>query len=959
MKSLVRFVIAVGTMGMPAGAAIGIEYEIVSAPEDPAIHGVRGNDASYRCGLSTDLLVTAFESFAFQLVPDDTNGSRDVFVRDRSTGATERISLDAMGAEIESDAGDPALSGDGRLVAFTTAADLLGLGATESDQVYLFDRDSGLLTLVSRGLGGGPANGDSYGTVFSRDGSHIAFVSRASDLATTDVNELYDAFVYDIAADALSLVSVTAAGVQGDADVYAVDISADGNVVAFETASTTFDPGDTNGVRDVYAKHLPSGLLRRASVDSSGVGGAESSTLDDLSGDGLAVAFTTASALVAADNNGAPDVYLHRLVPATTARLSEPPGGGDANGESGSALLGDDANRVVFSSRATNLAVGTDGSIGRLFLRDIDAGTLELLPTGSEREAIPLALDPAATRLCFSTYGADLGGLDYNGSHDVYVLNLAIGTLDLVSRSESPLPTTVGNGASQHPAASADGNLVVFESSATDLEADPDALASKSRLYLRDMGAATVESVVAIPGGAADNLLRPDLSADGRFVVFESYANNLVPPDDAESDVFVMNRDAGTLIRISEAAAGGPGHGEDATISADGRRVAFVSRSDLLLDPADANGHDDVYLWDEGSIRRISVGADGGGADGDSRDPRLSDDGGWLLFESEAGNLTADVPPGGDNLFLADVETGTRHCLTCSSDLQIGFADLSGDATRVVFHAAPDGATVPPFGQPGVFVYERSTDRVVRLPIPLGENHLVEALRVSGDGSTVAASAVLLLRADSDVPGVAFAPRSSGDLRDSLLLRYRIDTGELHDALANAPGRPGPVQAIAIDHDGNRIVASLGGALLPALDRNRTGTPDVYAISYQPGTVAIDAPVQVDENAGTVTVSLTRSGGSDGRVHASLVSADGTAIAGQDYVALADEAEWADGEEGARVFVIDLIDDANGEPDERFDVRIDTLLGGAVSDAASTTITIVDDDVDDRVFADGFEDDDS
>src|SRR5690606_27539613 len=193
-------------------------------------------------------------------------------------------------------------------------------------------------------------------------------------------------------------------------DVYAVDISADGNVVAFETASTTLDPGDTNGVRDVYAKHLPSGLLRRASVDSSGVGGAESSTLDDLSGDGLAVAFTTASALVATDNNGAPDVYLHRLVPATTVRLSEPPGGGDANGESASALLGDDANRVVFSSRATNLAAGTDGSIGRLFLRDIDAGTLELLPTGSEREAIPLALDPAATRLCFSTYGTDLGG---------------------------------------------------------------------------------------------------------------------------------------------------------------------------------------------------------------------------------------------------------------------------------------------------------------------------------------------------------------------------------------------------------------------------------------------------------------------------------------------------------------------------------------------------------------------
>jgi hypothetical protein len=115
----------------------------------------------------------------------------------------------------------------------------------------------------------------------------------------------------------------------------------------------------------------------------------------------------------------------------------------------------------------------------------------------------------------------------------------------------------------------------------------------------------------------------------------------------------------------------------------------------------------------------------------------------------------------------------------------------------------------------------------------------------------------------------------------------------------------------------------------------------------------------VAEHAGTVTVSLTRSGGSDGRVHASLASADGTAIAGQDYVALADEAEWADGEEGARVFVIDLIDDADGELDERFDVRIDTLLGGAVSDAASTTITIVDDDVDDRVFADGFEDDDS
>ena len=937
---------------LPLAGAHAVEVSILSGPEDPLIHGVRGNDTSNRCSLSADGQEVAFESFAFQLVPDDFNQSRDVFVRDRTAGTTSRVSVDALGAEVEAGADYPAISGDGRYVAFSVAGDLVGAGPTFFRQTYLYDRASQSLALITRSTGGGYSNGSSDQPVINTDSSHVAFMSSASDLVAGDTNGKSDAFVYDIAAGTIALASITAGGVQGDEPVYGVDISRNGNIVAFETASSTLSAADGNGARDVYAKNMTSGALLLASVDSGGVLGSADSYLEDLADEGQWLLFSTSNALVPADANALSDIYARRLGFGTTARVSSTLAGADGDGAAFSARVSADGRRVVFSSSASNLVAAADGSLQRIFLRDFDAGTLSLLPTGNEIVASMHSLDPAGTVLCFSTWGSDVDTDDRNGVTDVYVLEIATGSIELVSRSESAEPVYTGNGDSLQSSISADGRYVLFESLADDLDFEQDDISLYRKLYFLDQDSGTIERVATAPGGVDADRLNPELSGDGRYVVFDSYATNLVAGDDTSGDVFRFDREDGSMVRISEALAGGPGHGELPSVSDDGTRVAFISDggSGALLDPADTNGEEDVYLWDAGVLRRISVATGGGPADDDSRDARISADGQWLVFESQADNLTADAEVGSQNLFVADLTGNALHCVTCGHDLAIDAADLSDDGTRVIFNVVPMDTPTAPFENPGVYVYERLTGSVRDLGIPFDWDaaYGVET-RISGDGTTVAFSAGISV-------GGPFATAAKGLFEENYsLFRYRIDTGELTEELAGVAGPEGYVYELAIDADGTHLLASADAALLPALDRN--GESDIYQVQRTPGEILLGAPFTAEEASGSVTVTLERHFGSDGIVRASLVSVDGTALAGEDFVLPTDTVEWLDGETGSKELVITLLHDGEVEPDQVFQVKMGELSGGAIQLGGDPIITIIDaPPLEDPVFSNGFED---
>jgi Tol biopolymer transport system component len=160
--------------------------------------GGQANDGSYAPRLSADGRYVAFSSFATKLVPGDTNGQPDIFVHDRQTGETRRVSVSSYGGQANSGSGYQTISADGRYVGFASFATNLVAGDTRGSQAYVHDLQTGATRRVSVNNAGVAANGDSYNTTLSADGRYVAFDSGASDLVNGDTNNARDVFVYDM-----------------------------------------------------------------------------------------------------------------------------------------------------------------------------------------------------------------------------------------------------------------------------------------------------------------------------------------------------------------------------------------------------------------------------------------------------------------------------------------------------------------------------------------------------------------------------------------------------------------------------------------------------------------------------------------------------------------------------------------------------------------------------------------
>jgi Tol biopolymer transport system component len=259
--------------------------------------------------LSADGRFVAFDSVAADLVPSDTNGVTDIFVRDRTAGTTERISLvegetQASGASVGA-----SLSADGESVAFTSGASLLA-GDTGVN-AYLYDRSSGLQRVSVSATGGQP-NGESGDASLSADGRFVAFASWASDIVPGVGDDYtYNIFVWDHTTGGTSAVTVTDDGVQPNKDSSYPSISADGELIAFGSRATNLVPGDGGEFADVFLRNRPTGALEKLSVGLSGDLANDASYYVHLSADGRFAVFTSlASNLVDGDENGASDVFV-------------------------------------------------------------------------------------------------------------------------------------------------------------------------------------------------------------------------------------------------------------------------------------------------------------------------------------------------------------------------------------------------------------------------------------------------------------------------------------------------------------------------------------------------------------------------------------------------------------------------------------------------------------------------
>ncbi|MBY0277111.1 hypothetical protein K2Z84_17395 [Candidatus Binatia bacterium] len=339
--------------------------------------GAQADRASIFPSLSKGARYVAFESDATNLVSGDGNGEHDIFVRDRKTGTTERVNVDSTGAEATGGGSYfAAISGNGAVVAFgSSATNLVAGDGNGRMDVFVRDRKSGETTRVSVNSAGIEGNGDSltYANVaLGGGGRYVPFVSGASNLVAADTNGATDVFVHDRTLHRTTRMSVDSAGVQGDGPSFEPTISANGRFFAFSSIATNLVAGDGNGKADVFVHDRKTGETTRVSVDSAGGESNGHSGEPSISKDGRFVAFySAASNLVVDDTNGVPDIFVHDRKTGTTVRVGVAPDGSQPNAAALTPAISGNGRAVAFESDATNLVPFDVNAQGDVFVRTV------------------------------------------------------------------------------------------------------------------------------------------------------------------------------------------------------------------------------------------------------------------------------------------------------------------------------------------------------------------------------------------------------------------------------------------------------------------------------------------------------------------------------------------------------------------------------------------------------------
>ncbi len=392
----------------------------------------QGDLESTRPGISRDGRVVGFISMATNLVPNDTNGVEDVFVHDRETGRTERVSVSSEGVEGDdfSDRFKPALDRTGRFVAFESGATNLVPGdANATFDIFLRDRSTQTTVRASLGASGGEADGFSTTPAMSQDARYIAFVSAATNLVPGDTNAFQDVFVRDRSLGTTSRVSIATDGSQGNDDVFSdVAISDDGRFVAFSSGATNLTP---EGVSGSFVRDRRRGTTTLVTVSSAEVPGGLGGSNVAGSADGRFVVFDSASTnLVPNDTNGLPDVFVRDIVKGRTERVSVSSRAAEANGASGFADISDDGRFVAFGSAATNLVPGA--SPGSIYVHDRQTRTTRLVTRTFDGNPPDFAsgqpvLSGDARVIALQSLASNLVPNDTNGVTDVFVQDVFLG----------------------------------------------------------------------------------------------------------------------------------------------------------------------------------------------------------------------------------------------------------------------------------------------------------------------------------------------------------------------------------------------------------------------------------------------------------------------------------------------------------------------------------------------------
>lgn len=359
--------------------------ERVSVTDD----GSQQDGGSKLTSISGDGRYATFDSSSDALVAGDTNGQSDIFVRDRVAGTTERVSVGAAGQQANAYSGMHDISGDGRFVVFESPATNLVPGDTNGQpDVFVRDLVEGTTVRVSVSSSGAQANNRSHSPTMSHDGTAVVFASYATNLVAGDANGYQDTFVHELETGMTERVSIATGG--GEANEYSsYGVASDGGrIVVFGSWASNLVPSDGNLTYDLFVRDRAAGTTERASVGPAGQQPPGGSDWPSITADGRFVAFTTSGGLLPGGSNSFAQVFVRDLVTGAVEAAGLADDGSQPQDHVADGAISADGSAVAFTSASQILA--PDAPDQQVFVRErgpaVGVGGIELRPKGDDRE---------------------------------------------------------------------------------------------------------------------------------------------------------------------------------------------------------------------------------------------------------------------------------------------------------------------------------------------------------------------------------------------------------------------------------------------------------------------------------------------------------------------------------------------------------------------------------------------
>ncbi|HLL15727.1 MAG TPA: Calx-beta domain-containing protein [Pyrinomonadaceae bacterium] len=969
-------------------AVLVLTLATTAAAQRPVLIGMKaqdvtpGNGSSTKASVSADGRFVAFEGGATDLIVSVSG--LNIFVRDLKLGTTALVSVNRLGTGAGNrESTNPSISADGRYVAFQSAAsDLVPNDTNGREDIFVRDLHAGTTAIASVNQSGVPGNANSFSPFISANGRVVIFQSAASNLSANDANQAEDIFAYDSQVGHAVLVSLNRAGagagnkrsmfptVPGTSQARRGRrfISDDGRFAVFVShASDLVDIQDSNDVTgsfndsDVFVRDLVLGVTKLVSVNRAGNGTGDLASADpSISADGGAVAFVSVSRnLVTPDKTFGytPDVYLRNLVAGTTTLVSVNLSGQYGNSHSDNAVISGDGRHVAFESNASDLVAtdtnpgstfGGGGNVRDIFVRDTQSGVTTLVSINHAGTDSANDLSYEATISSDGRFVAFLSGArnlvstvtKLNNSSDVFLRDLQTGRT--IMQSVTPEGGDTGDN-SYVPLVSAGGRIVVFESRSNDLVAGDDNTAhdlfaaatggvvgfSMNNYTVAETGGAAMITVSRASGAGAQSVYYTTTkgsaasgsdyaAASGtlHFADGETIRTFIVPVSDDVVDE--ANETVGLLLSNFDD-PGAPAVLSGAVLRiTDDDAPPSISVADASVVEGDDGTTSAVFTvtLSAASEQRVTVDVSATGVTatlthlGDLQNPAAK-------FSIPAGSISQNlvVLVNGDRMF----EDDETFLLNLSNPVNATIAD--GQATGTITNDDP----VPSISIANVAVTEGNAGaRVALFNVSLSNptSRQVTFRYATADGTATGG-------VDYD-PAAGSASLAPGTSNTSIAVNIHPDT-------ANEPNETffvnlsDPTNATISDGEGQGTIVN----------------DDAPVVQFGAATYT------AGEGAGRAVLNVVRTGDISAPTSVTIQTVDdpapvpcatvnGKAYARCDYATTIETVTWAAGDSQPKEVAVPLIDDSRPEGAETLQLWLVSLQGGIYGVRGTATLTITD-----------------